>query len=234
MNDTERLVVGAALSLLLFLAAAFNLHISPRFPGSLTGGMLGIAAATLMLMLLVYPVAKYSTGLKLRITRLLSMRALLSIHIYLGVVGGLLGILHTGHKYQSPLGIALVATMFVVIVTGFLGRYYLPLVSTGLRDQQSRLGILRSSYDRLIVALTERQSVPADPAAQRAATLDGVPIPNLVAGIADLEYAIGSREAVKVIFMRWIIVHVIVSILFYLLLLLHVAGQIYYGLRWLS
>ncbi|MDU0955262.1 MAG: iron reductase, partial [Bradyrhizobium sp.] len=62
----------------------------------------------------------------------------------------------------------------------------------------------------------------------------GVPILRLVEGIADLEYAIGSREMVKRMFMPWIVAHVTTAILMYLLLALHVAGEIYYGLRWIS
>jgi hypothetical protein len=34
--------------------------------------------------------------------------------------------------------------------------------------------------------------------------------------------------------MRWIIAHVVAAILMYLLLTLHIGGEIYYGLRWLS
>jgi hypothetical protein len=66
-----------------------------------------------------------------------------------------------------------------------------------------------------------------------AAAVPGVPILQLVDGIADLEYAIGSREAVKRIFMPWIVAHVIAAISMYFLLTLHIAGAIYYGLRWL-
>ena len=34
--------------------------------------------------------------------------------------------------------------------------------------------------------------------------------------------------------MLWIVAHVIAAILMYLLLTLHVAGEVYYGPRWLS
>ena len=51
--------------------------------------------------------------------------------------------------------------------------------------------------------------------------------------LQDIEYAIGSREAVKRIFMPWIVAHVIAAISMYFLLTLHIAGEIYYGLRWL-
>ncbi|MFC4172451.1 iron reductase [Microvirga sp. GCM10011540] len=234
MNETERLTVGAGLTLLLFLTPAFVLHTSPRFPGSLTGSILGIAAAILMVLLLLYPLAKYSTSLKPLITTVVSVRSLLTFHVYAGVLGALLGNLHTGHKYQSPLGIALVVAMLVVVVTGFVGRYYLPTVSAELREQQSRLATLRSAFDQTVGALAGQQATSEGAPRSGAEALPGVPIIQLVDGIADLEHAIGSRDALKAIFMRWIVVHVVSAIVMYLLLALHVAGQIYYGLRWLS
>lgn len=49
MSENERLTVGAVLTTLLFLVPAFVLHSSPRFAGSLSGFVLGAAAAALML-----------------------------------------------------------------------------------------------------------------------------------------------------------------------------------------
>ncbi|PZR83815.1 MAG: iron reductase [Stutzerimonas stutzeri] len=235
MNRTERLTVEVVLTLLLFLVPAFVLHTSPRFAGSLAGFALGAAAATLMVSLLIYPLAKYSTRLKPWITRVASMRALLAFHVYAGVFGAFLAILHTGHKYQSPLGIALVITMLVVVATGVVGRYYLPETSAELREEQSRLATLRSAYDRTAAAFAERQALEdAAAAGISAPALRDVSVRQLVEGIADLEYAVGSREAIKKTFMRWIVAHVVAAILMYLLLTLHIAGEIYYGLRWLS
>lgn len=235
MNRTERLTVEVVLTLLLFLVPAFVLHTSPRFAGSLAGFALGVAAATLMVSLLIYPLAKYSTRLKPWITRVASMRALLAFHVYAGVFGAFLAILHTGHKYQSPLGIALVITMLVVVATGVVGRYYLPETSAELREEQSRLATLRSAYDRTAAAFAERQALEdAAAAGISAPALRDVSVRQLVEGIADLEYAVGSREAIKKTFMRWIVAHVVAAILMYLLLTLHIAGEIYYGLRWLS
>ena len=234
MSETERLTVGAVLTILLFLVPAFVFHTSPRFAGSMAGFVLGTAAATLMLSLLIYPLAKYSTRLGTWTTRLVSMRALLAFHVYAGVFGAFLAILHTGHKYQSPLGITLVISMLVVVVTGFVGRYYLPQTSTELQEAQTRLATLRSAYDRTVVALAGRQVNEEGATPVSASALQGVPILQLVDGIADLEYAIGSRQAVKRIFIPWIVAHVGASILMYLLLTLHIAGEIYYGLRWFS
>ena len=107
MSETERLTVGAVLTILLFLVPAAILHTAPRFAGSLSGFVLGVAAATLMVSLLIYPLAKYSISLRPWITRIASMRTLLAIHVYAGVLGPILVLLHTGHKFESHLGIVL-------------------------------------------------------------------------------------------------------------------------------
>ena len=233
MNDRGRLAVGATVTLLLLLAPAFVFHAAPQFPGSLGGSLLGITAAVLMLLLLIYPIVKYADWLRDRTTRLVSIRALLSFHVYAGVIGALLGILHTGHKYQSPLGIALVVTMLIVVVTGFVGRYYMPQISAELRDQQVRLGTLRSVFDRMAADDANQQEPSLKPADPKPFGPMGVPVLRLVDGIADLEYAVQARATLKIVFTRWIVVHVVASILMYLLLALHVAGEIYFGLRWL-
>ena len=234
MGETERLTVGAVLTILLFLVPAAIFHSAPRFAGSLSGFVLGVAAATLMVSLLIYPLAKYSISLRPWITRIASMRTLLAFHVYAGVLGAFLAILHTGHKYQSPIGITLVISMLVVVVTGFVGRYYLPRTSAELREDQTRLATLRSTYDRTAVALAVQQSSEDGAPPVRSSALQGVPVLQLIDGIADIEYAIGSREAVRRIFTPWIVAHVVAAILMYLLLTLHIAGEIYYGLRWLS
>lgn len=234
MNDNERLTVGAVLTVVLFLVPTFVLHTSPRFAGSLAGFVFGTMAAMLMVSLLIYPLAKYRTRFRLWIARFVSLRALLAFHVYAGVFGAFLAILHTGHKYQSPLGIALVISMLVVIVTGFVGRYYLPQTSIDLREAQSRLATLRSAYDLAAVTLAERQTSGNGAGRPNALALQGDQIAQLVDGIADLEYVVGSREAVKRIFMPWIVAHVVAAILMYFFLTLHVAGEVYYGLRWLS
>ncbi|MFN4922167.1 iron reductase [Bradyrhizobium sp.] len=235
MNQTERQIAEAVLSVILFLVPAFLFHTAPRFAGSLMGFVLGVAAATLMVSLLIYPLVKYAGWLKRWVTRIVSLRALLTFHVYAGVFGAFLAILHTGHKYQSQLGIALLVVMLIVVATGFVGRYYLPQTSLELREAESHLGTLRATYNQAAEALAERQALEEAAAANISApALQNVSMAQVVEGIADLEYAIGSREILKKVSMRWIVAHVVAAILMYTLLALHVAGEIYYGLRWLS
>ncbi|ULL01600.1 iron reductase [Bradyrhizobium sp. I71] len=234
MGDRERLIVDVVLASLLLLIPAFLLHSDERFAGSLAGFALGASAAGLMLLLLVYPLAKYGRSFKTIVTRVVSMRALLGFHVYAGIAASFLALLHTGHKYQSPLGIALVASLLVVVVTGFVGRYYLPQTAAEIRERQSRLATLRSTYDRTALILSARAASADHDPPTSASALQEVPILQLVEGISDLEYAIGSQEAVKKIFTQWIGFHVLAAIAMYALLALHIAGEVYYGLRWLT
>ena len=103
MSESEKLTIGALVTVLLLFVPGFVLHEAPRFPGSLEGSMLGIAGAVLMVLLLVYPLVKHLACLRHRVTRHVSMGATLSFHVYAGVFGAFFGILHTGHKFQSPL-----------------------------------------------------------------------------------------------------------------------------------
>lgn len=225
MSDFERLTVGVVFTAILFLAPAFLFHTAPEFPGSLTGGILGIAAAALMVLLLVYPLVKHVTWIRNGMSRMVPLRALLSFHVYAGVAGGFLAIVHTGHRYQSPLGIALIVSVLIVVVTGFVGRYYMPKVTVGMQDHQKKLAALRTVYDRTAAIAT-----PTSPTLDRA----DIQVVPLVHAMADLEYAIGSRRTIKVAFGRWVVAHVVAAITMYALLGLHVMGEIYFGLRWLQ
>ena len=153
--------------------------------------------------------------------------ALLTFHVYAGAVGGLLGVIHSGHKFQSPLGIGLVGVMLIVVASGFVGRYYLAQIGQDLRDQQGQLSVLRKRYDGLALAASglEDQAV-VDPS--------GISLHRLIGAISDLEFSITSREVLKRVLAPWVVLHIVAAIAMYTLLALHIWGAIYYGLRWLG
>ena len=53
-----------------------------------------------------YSVVKRVRIIKRRVTGWMSMRTLLTFHIYTALIGSILVLLHTGHKFDSPLGMA--------------------------------------------------------------------------------------------------------------------------------
>ena len=125
MKERDRLVVSGLVVLLLLLWLGFLVHRDPRFAGSFWGGVLGVSGAVLILVPLAYSLVKRVKWIQDRVWRRVTMRTLLAWHIYAGILGPILALLHTGHKFNSPLGIALTAMMLLVVLSGFTGRYLL-------------------------------------------------------------------------------------------------------------
>lgn len=227
MSEVEKVIIGGLLSVLVLIVPLFLFHVAPQFPGSLIGSMFGIAAAALFLLLLFYSIVKRQPWIKERFTKFLPLNTILSFHVYAGTIGALLGIIHTGHKFQSPIGIALVIVMLLVVATGFVGRYYLAQIGLDLRDQQKELSVLRNRYDSLVLTASNLENqIVVDPS--------GISLNHLIVAISDLEFSIAAREMLKKVFGRWLILHIVTAIIMYVILALHIWSSIYYGLRWIQ
>ena len=246
MKEREGIVVSGTLCVLFLTWLGFLLHRSPRFPGSGLGTAFGIAGAALMLVPLAYPIVKRIPFFHDRITAHVSLQTLLTIHVYSGILGPIFAIIHTGHKFDSPLGIALTAVMLLVVVSGYAARYLssyltheitdkLLLLQTARGDLDSAWGIVEKSPANLRVALK---------APELTAGLDsfGIEVPvggptgdviRIAEGVADLEFSIRTHEMFKRWFNRTLKLHIYLSVVLYLLLALHIGSGIHFGLRWL-
>jgi hypothetical protein len=246
MKSGERMIVTSIFVLLLFAWLGFLLHVSPRFAGSSVGAMFGISGAVLMLVPLAYVFVKRISALKVRVTKHVELQTLMSLHVYAGIVGALLAIIHTGHKYDSPLGIALTATMMLMIVSGFTVRYLLPFVNLEIKDKLALLQTARGDLDNAWGILekypAEIRGLPKAPILTAGLALVGIStasddparqVTMLAEGVADLEFTVRMDEVMK----RWFAwassVHIVLSISFYMLLVAHIGSGIYFGLRWL-
>jgi hypothetical protein len=253
MKERERLVVSGLVVLMLVLWLGFLVHRDPRFAGSLSGGVLGVSGALLMLIPLAYLFAKRVRPLKKALTRHVSMRTLLTWHIYAGVLGPILALLHTGHKFESPLGTALTALMLLVVLSGFVGRYLMSQFSQTIREKKETLSQLEVAYRKTageLAAHPEQASLlrplvgswPRLAAgfllrrseAEQEALATPVRALRLAESIADLEYAIKTHEAFKRWFGEWLKFHIVISAALYVLLALHVWAGVYFGLRWFT
>ncbi|MDP1795887.1 MAG: hypothetical protein Q8K78_00320, partial [Planctomycetaceae bacterium] len=135
MKERDRFIAASIFGVLLFAWLGFLVHTSPRFAGSGVGAIFGIAGAVLMLVPLAYPIVKRIPFVHARITPYVSLQSWMTVHVYAGILGPLLGIIHTGHKFDSGLGITLTAVMLLVVVSGFIGRYLLTYVSQDIKDK---------------------------------------------------------------------------------------------------
>lgn len=246
MKEREGLVVGGILSLLLLGWLGFFIHRSPRFPGSGIGAVFGIAGAALMLVPLAYPMAKRIPFLRDRITPRVSMTSLLTLHTYTGIVGPLLALIHTGHKFDSALGIALTSAMLLVVVTGFAVRFLLTYVGGEIKDKlvllQTARGDLDSAWGVLERSPDATKGLPRTPVLAAGLASVGLQVPyggpagdviRTAEGVADLEYAVRTHELFKRWFARALTLHILLSVVLYGLLALHIWSGIHFGLRWL-
>ena len=244
MRDREWTIVTLLVLLMLTVWFGFLLHSSPRFAGSLFGGVLGVTGTFLMLVpLATYMVVKRVQVIKRRLTGWMSMRTLLMVHIYTALFGSILVLLHTGHKFDSPMGMALVAMVLLVVLSGFIGRYLMSHISRGLREKQQMLRSLQLEFEQMSddlahekVEHTSNRSTPDRPWywpsgwSQTEVSVSSVSA--VAGGIADLEYSIAVHGWMKNWFQKWLRFHRVISEVLFLLLVLHVWSGVYYGLRW--
>lgn len=246
MKEREGIVVGGVLCVLLLAWLGFLLHRSPRFPGSGVGAVFGIAGAVLMLVVLAYPMVKRTPFFHAHITPHVSLQSFSTLHVYAGIFGPLLAIIHTGHKFDSWLGILLTAAMLLVVVSGFAARYLRTYVTQEIADKllllQTARGDLDSAWGVLENSPAAMRSLPKAPALTAGLASLGIELPSsgpagdvirTAEGVADLEYAVRTHEVFKRWFSRSLKLHIVLSVILYLLLALHVGSSIHFGLRWL-
>jgi hypothetical protein len=248
----ERTIIGTLILLLAILWAGFFVHRAPRFPGSLTGGMLAVTGATLIIAFsFAYTAVKRIPRLKQAIGDRVSTGTLLKWHVYTSVLGAVLTLLHTGHRFESQLGIALTASMLITVLSGYVGRHFVGQVSLELREKRAQLEALETAYNesvneivrtpthmlgsgaiaRVFSWVTLRSVLPGLNLTQDS-NGPSVRAVGMAESIAELEYSIRNHERLKRLSARWLKVHIAVALVFYVLLALHVWASIHFGLRW--
>ena len=246
-SEHEGVIVGGVVGLLLLGWLGFLVHRSPRFPGSGVGAVFGIAGAVLMLVPLGYPIAKRIPFFHDKITAHVSTQSLLAWHVYAGILGPLLALIHTGHKFDSWLGVALTAVMLLVVVTGYAVRHLLKFVAHDITAKLALLQTARGDLDNAWGALgnspAQLNVLPKMPALAAGLASLGLEIRSggpagevtrIAESVADLEYAVRMDEFFKRWFGRSLKLHIALSVVLYVLLALHIGAGVYYGLRWLS
>jgi hypothetical protein len=225
VNQGDRAIVTSMILLLLVLWGGFLVHRSPEFAGSTAGGFFGVAGAMLMVVAsLPYSLVRRIASVRRATTPHLSMRVLLTLHVYLGLGGVFLALIHSGHKFQSALGMALTTVMLLVVLTGYVGRYLLNYIGADALENRAVLAGLRSRLETSAAPMAP--AMAGDPFDRAGFTL------RMIGAMADVEHAVAMEERLRALFRRWVVVHIGLSIALYVLLALHVWAGVEFGLRW--
>lgn len=241
MRERGDIIIGLLVAFLLLFPFGYLVHVSPRFPGSIAGGVIGIAAILLMLLTLPYVAAKHIKWVDKALSHVVSKPTLLAIHIYAGVLAPILGLIHAAHKFESPIGLLLTTVLLMTVLTGFVGRYLLAQVAKALRGRRSELASLRSAF--LLEPDAYSPGAPREPlsrwkryffvAADAPVGEKPETRQDVAAALADTEFAIRAEEATNAVFARWRLLHILLGCFIFALLLIHIGASIYFGLRWL-
>lgn len=119
-------LVTAALITALYVMVITWTHSVPA-AGSLFGHLIGILGFILMLMTEVL----YSIRKRSRRARWGSMESWLQFHIFTGLVGPYMVLLHTSWKFNGLAGATTVLTI-IIVISGFVGRYIYTLIPRSL------------------------------------------------------------------------------------------------------
>ncbi|MFO7785578.1 MAG: hypothetical protein R6V25_13175 [Desulfatiglandales bacterium] len=234
MNDKNINGFLALFFVLLILGYAF--HQSETFAGSLTGHLIGIAGMVLMLLTLVYPFKKRVLGRRGR-------QNPITIHIFYGLMGPSLLIIHSAHKLDSLIGVLTFLVMLIVVLSGITGRYLFRRVNRTLKDQQRELSRLREIFHKRREEVVSCRPYFGLESGNRAETEDvGMEeerqdqcekLYDLALSISELEYSTTFFDSIKSSFSKWMKVHHILTIFLFSLAFVHILTVLYYGLRWL-
>jgi len=245
MFDAKKLpdvLAGLFIGLVLLLMA-FPLE---WFSGSIPGHVLGMAGTIMMLLALIYPFRK-------RILKKKGKQNPLLPHIYFGLVGSSLVVIHSGHKHASTIGVLIFVAMLLVVLSGIVGKMLYAKVNRSLRSHKSDLALLTQAFRerreagdltlnacRLVVEQEkvstwegedeEDLTEEADLADVRARC---EMLGEIAEAMADKEGAIQVFSQTQKYFSFWSNVHIFSTYFLLAMVGVHVLTTIYYGLRWL-
>jgi hypothetical protein len=115
------------------------------------GLLFGYVGAGMMILMLIYSIGKRTAlfGRAVHISRLLD------IHIYLGIIGPLFVVLHTGFKIQGLVAVAF-WSMVAVAISGFFGRYVYRQIPRNIKGMELSIKEILSEQDNLARELLTR------------------------------------------------------------------------------
>lgn len=237
MIFNERKITAALSMIFLLLLAGFLWLQVAAFSGSLPGHLIGVLGTLIMGYTLVYPFRKRIRGKK-------GKQNPLKYHIYAGLIGPSLVIVHSGHAYASWIGTLAFLAMVTIVLSGLAGRYLLRKINRSLKYQKQGIDKLRGELmDRksqidaqacvrileLNGSYDEDEADPCDPLVKKRCD----DLAALAHSVVETEYALQGLSRTKALFEKWRTVHIYLTAFLFAMILVHALSTIYYGLRWL-
>lgn len=241
MRERGDILIGLMVAFIVLFPVGYLIHVSPRFPGSLAGGITGIAAAVLMVLTLPYVLVKHVKWAADASSGRVSKPTLLAVHIYAGVLASILGLIHAAHTLESPAGLILTGSLLLTVLSGYIGRYLLGQVAKALRGRKSELASLQAAFIGLDASYPDEPEPPPlgrwrkyfFVSGERPVGPAGKDAESLAGAMADTEFAVRAEAATDALFGKWRWLHIVLGCIVYGVLVVHIGAAVYFGLRWL-
>jgi hypothetical protein len=236
----DKKITGVLAVAFVTLSLAFVLHRNPTFAGGFVGHLMGIIGASIMCLTLIYPFKK-------RILKRRGKKNPIQRHIYYGLIGPCLVVIHSAHKFANLIGVIAFLSMFMVVFSGIVGRFLYRKVNLTLKQHQSDLSLLRGRLEelkkdtRLVRACVIAPS-PNDENDRTSMEEEQMDLEEekecdelweLARSIAEAEHIEKAFSGTKRLFSRWIRIHYLLTILLFSVMIVHILTTSYYGFRWL-
>jgi hypothetical protein len=222
------------------LSVGFVVHRSPTFAGSFVGHLIGIAGALLMCCTLIYPFRK-------RVQKKRGKKNPLNPHIYYGLIGPCLVVVHSAHKFSSLIGVVCFLSMFLVVISGIVGKFLFRRVNRTLKQQQMDLSLLTERFEKVrkeanVLKACVRETNTTEPEDETVAEGEELEykwnrkyeeLLDVAHSLAETEYVVKAFSGTKLLFRRWLRIHYLLALLLFSMMIVHILASFYYGIRWL-
>ena len=211
--------------------------------GTLISHIIGIAGTIIILFTLIYPLRKRILGIR-------GKKNPISHHVYYGLIGSILVVLHAGHSMGSLIGNLVYLSMVLVVMSGIVGRHLFKKFFKTIKEQKTNINTLKTLFGqrkleidtgmcRKYLELENYSGPGVDSDLSGVEDIDGAvqarceELNDLAASLAESEYILQVYTGTKTLFSRWIRIHIYLAVLLFAILIVHILTNLYYGLKWL-
>jgi hypothetical protein len=153
-----------------------------------------------------------------------SMRSWLQFHIFTGIVGSYLVILHSAWSFNGLAGGLTVMTV-VVVISGFIGRYIYTAVPRTADGVVIEAQVLQMQLDAV-----RREAVQPSSAGSATLSLVAVgPDPTSARRLRDLERQIGALRWARRGLATWHTIHIPLGMVLFVMAFAHIVAAVYYA-----
>jgi hypothetical protein len=185
---------------------------------SLFGHGIGIAGFILMLM----TESLYSIRKRMRRANWGRMSAWLQFHIFTGLVGPFMVLLHSSWKFNGLAGIVMLLTV-VIVASGFIGRYIYTSIPRTIDGVEIEEHILESEITALEVEIQKRQKSGSD------RKIESKELRQLVKRRRAIQRQIRSLAFSRRMMALWHTVHIPVGLALFSAAFIHIVAAVYYA-----